>query len=760
MSYTWVPFYTEMAQRLASYRDRQPELVAMLKAAGIASGLTDQHPAGQEQPLTEIDPFTFFSMINKFGEEKRLPILSHLKQALSLSADLPTDFDGVPSSFSQNAWFFPYRFNRQGDQISTLWTLFEEALTGKVSSDAFRKALTIPWNGEVKVTHGLFWVNPNAFLPINKYTKPTIEAMGIDPSFTDAAEYQSVVQAVRARIGTGFPQFSHEAFLTSQGSQQKQTDTTAMGTAAQQTGSYTMAKKPLNQILYGPPGTGKTFATKRLAVEICDGVSPEDRAEVLERFEALRAVNRIEFVTFHQSFAYEDFVEGLRPVLDVASVGDKAASVQYECRPGVFRRICSAARGATETTGQKTQGIDLADRRVFKMSLGDTQLPSEAYIYNECIEKGYVLLGYGEGLDFTGCKSRADVMERLKQVKPDIASNDYNISSVAYLMFEVKKGDLILVSDGNTQFRAIGEVTGDYEWVKREDTFSQKLAVRWLRVFDESQPIDLIFGKRLSQMTLYLLDQQSIKREALQALLAPTAQASTPPKHVLIIDEINRANISKVFGELITLLEPDKRLGGDEEIRVRLPYSHQEFGVPGNLHVIGTMNSADHSIALLDTALRRRFVFKELRSEPSLLEGADEQGMIYDEEGDQIDLRRLLQALNQRIEFLRGRDQQIGHAYLMGVKDLAGLQDVFRNQIIPLLQEHFYEDWAGMARVLAVPPKVSPFVVAKRTQASDLFGQIEDDYGQFRDEATLYSLASDLTGDMFRGLYAHLKAGD
>jgi len=444
-------------------------------------------------------------------------------------------------------------------------------------------------------------------------------------------------------------------------------------------------------------------------------------------------------------------------VLDVASEGDKAASVQYECRPGVFRRICSAARGATEKAGHQTQGIDLAGRRVFKMSLGDTQSPSEAYLYPECIEKGYVLLGYGYGLDFTGCKNRADVMDRIKTVRPKIASNDYSISSVAYLMFEVKKGDLILVSDGNTQFRAIGEVTGDYEWVERDDHYSQKRAVRWLRVFDESQPIDLIFGKRLSQMTLYLLDQQSIKREALQELIAPAKQDSTPPNHVLIIDEINRANISKVFGELITLLEPDKRLGASEEIRVRLPYSHQEFGVPGNLHVIGTMNSADHSIALLDTALRRRFLFKELRSEPSLLEGADEQGMIHDEEGDQIDLPRLLQALNQRIEFLRGRDQQIGHAYLMGVKDLAGLQDVFRTQIIPLLQEHFYEDWAGMARVLAVPPKVSPFVIANKTLASDLFGQIEDDYGQFRDEATLYSLAPELTGEMFRGLYAHLK---
>jgi 5-methylcytosine-specific restriction protein B len=517
----------------------------------------------------------------------------------------------------------------------------------------------------------------------------------------------------------------------------------------------------LNQILYGPPGTGKTFATKRLAVEICDGTAPDNRDDVLHRFEALRTVNRIEFVTFHQSFSYEDFVEGLRPVLDAGSGGDgkTTTSIQYECRPGVFRRICSAARSATEITGKQAQGFDLADRRMFKMSLGDTQLSSEAYIYPECIDKGYVLLGYGEGLDFTGCKNRDEVMERLKQVKPDIASNDYAISSVAYLMFEVKRGDLILVSDGNTQFRAIGEVIGDYEWLDREDHYRQKRAVRWLRVFEESQPVDLIFGKRLSQMTLYLLDQHSLKREALQALIAPAKQDSSALNHVLIIDEINRANISKVFGELITLLEPDKRLGAGEEIRVRLPYSHQEFGVPGNLYVIGTMNSADHSIALLDTALRRRFVFKELRAEPLLLKGADQRGMIQDDDGSQINLRLLLQALNERIEFLRGRDQQIGHAYLMGVKDFEDLKDVFSNQIIPLLQEHFYEDWAGMAKVLAVPTKVSPFVIAKRTQATDLFGQIDDDYGRFKDEATIYTLAPELTGAMFRGLYAHMNAG-
>lgn len=209
--------------------------------------------------------------------------------------------------------------------------------------------------------------------------------------------------------------------------------------------------------------------------------------------------------------------------------------------------------------------------------------------------------------------------------------------------------------------------------------------------------------------------------------------------YVLIVDEINRANISRVFGELITLLEPDKRLGEESEIRVRLPYSGDEFGVPPNLYLIGTMNTADRSIALLDTALRRRFEFEEMMPQPELLH-----------EVDGIDLRAMLEALNRRVEFLYDRDHTIGHAFFMKAESLDDLDAVFRRKVIPLLQEYFYEDWQKIGQALNDPGDGSGFLKAEELPPPGLLGQ-DNGYDEARKRYTV--IASRFTTDAFRGLY-------
>ena len=273
-------------------------------------------------------------------------------------------------------------------------------------------------------------------------------------------------------------------------------------------------KHPLNQILYGPPGTSKTWDTVNHAVAIIDdqsvdGLKKEDRKKIKQRFDELRDNGRIEMVTFHQNYTYEDFIEGIRPVLDS---DEGSGNIKYELSKGVFRKI------------------------------------------------------------------------------------------------------------------------------------------------------------------------------------AKQAEENREQHYVLIIDEINRGNIAKIFGELITLIEPSKRLGRDDAATVTLPYSKKSFGVPNNLYMIDAMNTADRSIALLDTALRRRFEFIEMMPDP------EHPGVSEDIEG--VNCQKLLNAMNKRISVLLDREHQVGHTYFMETDNMASLQKTFKNQIIPLLQEYFYDNWEKIDLVL------------------------------------------------------------
>ena len=439
---------------------------------------------------------------------------------------------------------------------------------------------------------------------------------------------------------------------------------------------------PANTILYGPPGTGKTYATSAMAVQLCDGVIPASPGGVRSRYQQLRAEGRISFVTFHQSYGYEEFVEGLRPVV-------KDAQVVYEVRPGAFKQACSAARLRSQVR-PGLSGKPLRDRRLFKMSLGSTWNEQGTTVFDYCVQNDCVLLGWGRDIDFTDCESREDIARKIAADAPQIDKPDSQVRFVHSFKHDVQAGDLILVSLGNRLFRAIAEVTGDYEYVE-EAPFHQLRRVRWLAIFEGGVPSSELYGRSVVMSALYELDRDVVRYDKLEALLAAQAQAAQCQAHVFIIDEINRANLSKVFGELITLIEPDKRDGQPNAVTVKLPYSGDDFSVPENLHLLGTMNTADRSIALLDTALRRRFEFVEVMPQPALLRGQVIEG---------IELEKVLAAINERIEALYDRDHTIGHAYLLGVQTLDGLDRVFRFKILPLLQEYFYENWSQIRRVL------------------------------------------------------------
>ncbi len=452
--------------------------------------------------------------------------------------------------------------------------------------------------------------------------------------------------------------------------------------------------QPQNVILFGPPGTGKTYDTARRAVELCDEEAPADRAELMALYRTLSDAGRIELVTFHQSFSYEDFVEGIRPVV-LAPEGE-TGSVRYECRDGVFKQLCaSASRKVTQGTGlgDIDEGV-----RLWKMSIGQSGATDDEELYEEAINEGLITMGWGDPLDFSLCTDPSAIRKELEDARPSPATaSSYAWQAVERFKNQMAEGDLVVVSSGLHAFRAIGRITGPYQFRDRE-RHCQTRQIEWLVVFDTPQPIDRIYRRQLSQATIYRLAADTTNLEGLREILrSPMAESEALP-HVLIIDEINRGNISKVLGELITLLEPDKRIGAPNELRVRLPYSGEKFGVPANLHILGTMNSADRSIALLDTALRRRFTFEEMRPEPGVLRGLGVDGSLGG-----VDVPRLLEVMNDRIELLLDRDHALGHAYFIWARTLEDLRRIFTSTVIPLLNEYFYGDSSRVAAVLGCP---------------------------------------------------------
>jgi 5-methylcytosine-specific restriction protein B len=290
---------------------------------------------------------------------------------------------------------------------------------------------------------------------------------------------------------------------------------------------------------------------------------------------------------------------------------------------GVFREICARAEQARKRGGSAP--FDVGERRVFKMSLGRAGSEDEAF--DAAIAGGYVVMGWGGELDWSDPKFESfdAVKARWSEIEPGVSGNSGNVAQVFNFRGSIRKGDLVVVSYGNHAFRAVGEITGDYRYDPTGfRTYNHRRDVRWLLVLDEPLGVEEIYGKPFTQQSCYRLADDHLKREALSRLLpGEDIDEDLPPdQFVLVIDEINRANVSKVLGELITLLEPDKRLGTENEIRLTLPYSGDVFGVPDNLHIVGTMNTADRSIALLDTALRRRFAFRELMPDSELLAAA------------------------------------------------------------------------------------------------------------------------------------------
>lgn len=436
-------------------------------------------------------------------------------------------------------------------------------------------------------------------------------------------------------------------------------------------------KIPLNQILYGPPGTGKTYHTIDKALEILFAWKeidfiPQERDEKKKIFNDFISDEQIGFVTFHQSYGYEDFVEGIRPRLsgenDESQISEK---MEYEIKDGIFKSMCKKANENYEKSQKDSSEVKR------EIELDDLLEQYATYIEDE-----------------------------LKEGKePKFESKEWTSKMKIQGVHRLQNGDFSSIMIGTNKDSGVMQrltqkvIKRDYEKFKSGE----------IKDWNDIKPSYESKSHRHGNAGYYFTLYESIaefEKTHYKLAQVPTLESTLDNRlkpYILIIDEINRGNISKILGELITLLEPSKRKGESEALEVKLPYSQEPFSVPNNLYIIGTMNTADRSIALLDTALRRRFEFIEMMPNPSELE------KISCDDGE-IDLKELLKAMNNRIEFLLDRERTIGHSFFFEKAvnkrndsyglTLTDLQAVFKNKILPLLQEYFYDDYAKINAVL------------------------------------------------------------
>lgn len=475
---------------------------------------------------------------------------------------------------------------------------------------------------------------------------------------------------------------------------------------------FDMIEPELNQIFFGPPGTGKTYNTINEAIKIADPefykVNYNDREALTQRFKLLllnndnENIGQIGFATFHQSMSYEDFIEGIKPVTPEPN----DIFLKYKIQDGIFKRICRIANDSLNAVEVNSDNLlsltseDFDKAHFYKMSLGNSQSDLDNEIYEYCIENNCIALGWGDGYDYTG-KDEISIKEFGNSKRID----RFSITAINQFKILLKIGDYVIISNGNYYVRAIGKVVGDYEFkalspFANNPLYNQFRKVEWI-FKDKSIPVTEIYNKNLSQQTIYQLIKSEIKKDFFvkDKKVDFVKLPKNPKNYVLIIDEINRGNVSSIFGELITLIEKDKRAGTNEELSVILPYSKKEFKVPHNVYIIGTMNTADRSIEALDTALRRRFSFKEMPPKPNLIAT---EGKLSDKNGKlgSIDLVAILTVINNRIEKLIDKDHKIGHSFFLGIKTEQDLKNAFKDKVIPLLEEYFYGDFGKISLVL------------------------------------------------------------
>ena len=681
MSFTWIPYYKEFAQRLTQFQKDRKRLLNLIydnRDELLAKYLHDQ--GGEGDLLEDIDPFTVFGLFNRgIKHENRINSAKLFKNILDIKVDIPKDFEGIPVLNNQKSHFFGFRSHRGKNDIQNLWNLFIKVVNDENFEEEYNTVIK-QFIIKVNITMGLFWIRPEKFLAFDRTNRQYLkEQYGIKlpNKAPEYSEYMKILDSINKKMASG--EIKENTFYElSANANNLGYDNSDYDSYLEWGSFYTeLWKKRKNVILQGAPGTGKTYRIPELVVRLCEpefDANNATRKELMSVYDRLKEEKRVMFTTFHQSMDYEDWLEGLRPVLE----NDQ---VTYKIEPGIFKRLCTEA----ERPLSAKKDVNISDEAiVWKVSLSGT---GDNPVRRDCMKNGYIRIGWdGYGENITD------------ETDWSIHNGEGKTILNAFIN-TMKVGDIVMSCYSSRTIDAIGIVTGEYEWHDNFEHYKRVRRVKWLVKGINEDIVKLNDDKTMTLGTVYRLN--AITLDKVKSLLDKYEASKTlidnNKPYVIVIDEFNRGNVSKIFGELITLLEPDKRKGMRNAESVLLPYSKKEFYIPSNVFLVATMNTADRSLDTIDYAIRRRFAFitvkpqeidddnfnSELFREVSSLFISN-----YDEyaESGFDDTIKLLPAETLSEEY-RPEDVWIGHSYFIMDGEYA-LQDRLLFEIIPLLEEY------------------------------------------------------------------------
>lgn len=771
MPFTWVPFYKELASKLAAYRTNSGELAQLLTSVLQQQGLEtdwlrDKDEQGQFHALTEIDPFTFFAAFNRgISKDNRSGILQNLRGSFALTTVLPDDFNGIPTLDNRNSWFVSYRPDRATDDIENLWQLFTECINKQASeiSAKFYEAAT-KVAGVGKLTIGLFWVNPEEYVGLDGVMCPhladKIAAGDLSVKAKTLQGYVSVLQEIRTRFpGKKFYEISYEAWTI------KQSTVPHWIMALGEKSEFWDDCHTRQIIRIGWDSLRRNLSgldRKQLASEYQTAYGNTDDLKGITDFACGMKPGDKVFIK-----------RGRRELIGLAEITgdcsyDASLATYRHSRPvrwlntgsWVLPENMKTLPVKTLTPANDLKQIQDLTRLMGSGGSGGTP-PPEVLRQRVLPSLNVILYGPpGTGKTWSLLNEYARLFIDQSAPLSDDDRADFAVAgltwweAIAIVMMDIHRGSVSSILEHpimqaktrtsqskhpraaiwahlqthtdpkcpNVNYAQrsepyLFEKSAESVWSIKEDVARKETPelVEKLSAF-KSGGVPNAPEPRYETVTFHqsysyedfvegikpVLDQVaesgSVAYELVPGIfkrLVLKAQRNPDKRYALFIDEINRGNVASIFGELISLIEDDKRKDAEHEMSVRLPYSHEEFSVPPNLYIIGTMNTADRSVEALDTALRRRFTFVEKAPDPGLLKKAASL---------EVDLKRLLLTINSRIERLLDRDHCIGHSFLMEVaaaqEPLSELRGAFKHKILPLLREYFYGNPAKIGMVL------------------------------------------------------------